>query len=67
MPGDPIATFDITVPANQRSAELDGWEFNVQHVFGDCGFGVAANYTIVDSRPELRQLQIAATSSRWWA
>ncbi len=49
LPEDPIAEFDITVPANQRSASLDGWEFNVQHVFGESGFGVSANYTIVDS------------------
>ncbi|KAF1717009.1 TonB-dependent receptor [Pseudoxanthomonas yeongjuensis] len=49
LPGDPIASFAITVPANQQSASLDGWEFNVQHVFGESGFGLAANYTIVDS------------------
>lgn len=49
QPGDPIAGFDITVPANQQSATLDGWEINVQHVFGESGFGLAANYTIVDS------------------
>ena len=49
QPGDPIATFLITVPANQRSASLDGWEFNIQHVFGETGFGLSANYTIVDS------------------
>ncbi|HKE96764.1 MAG TPA: TonB-dependent receptor, partial [Povalibacter sp.] len=48
-PGDPIATFLITVPANQKSAELDGWEFNVQHMFGDTGFGLSANYTLVNS------------------
>lgn len=47
--GDPIATFDLTVPANQRSATLDGWELNLQHIFGESGFGLAANYTIVDS------------------
>jgi TonB-dependent receptor len=49
LPGDPIATFNITVPANQRSASLDGWELNIQHLFGETGFGVAANYTLVDS------------------
>ncbi len=49
QPTDPIANFRITAPANQRSASLDGWEFNVQHMFGDSGFGVMANYTIVDS------------------
>ena len=49
LPGDPIATFDITVPANQKSAKLDGWELAVQHMFGDSGFGVYANVTLVDS------------------
>ncbi|HSM11920.1 MAG TPA: TonB-dependent receptor, partial [Lysobacter sp.] len=49
QPGDPIAQFRISAPANQRSASLDGWEFNVQHLFGQSGFGLAANYTIVDS------------------
>jgi TonB-dependent receptor len=49
QPGDPLAEFRISTPANQRSASLDGWEFNVQHLFGQSGFGVAANYTIVDS------------------
>jgi len=47
--GDPIATFDIQVPANQRSAKLDGWELALQHMFGNSGFGVSANVTLVDS------------------
>jgi TonB-dependent receptor len=49
QPGDPVANFLITTPANQKSASLDGWEFNIQHMFGDSGFGVSANYTMVDS------------------
>ena len=49
QPGDDIASFAITVPANQRSAELDGWEISLQHMFGQSGFGVAANVTLVDS------------------
>jgi TonB-dependent receptor len=49
QPGDPIANFRITAPANQRSETLDGLEFNVQHMFGTSGFGMAANYTIVSS------------------
>ena len=36
-------------PANTEDSTLDGWEFNLQYVFGDSGFGVATNYTIVDS------------------
>jgi len=49
QPTDPIANFRITAPANQRSATLDGWEFNLQHMFGESGYGMSANYTIVDS------------------
>jgi TonB-dependent receptor len=47
--GDALTVFDITVPSNQRDAEIDGWEIALQHLFGDSGFGVIANYTIVDS------------------
>jgi len=46
---DPVTVFDITVPANQRSATLDGWELALQHVFGDSGFGFSSNITFVDS------------------
>jgi len=49
QPSDPIATFRMSRPANMRSDELDGWEFNIQQMFGDSGFGVQANYTMVDS------------------
>jgi TonB-dependent receptor len=49
QPGDPLTPFRITVPANQRSATLDGWELAVQHMFWDTGFGVSANLTLVDS------------------
>ena len=49
LPGDPLAIFRVTVPVNRDSAQLDGWELNVQHMFGASGFGMSANYTIVDS------------------
>lgn len=49
QPGDALTIFDITVPSNQRDAEIDGWEIALQHLFGDSGFGVIANYTKVDS------------------
>jgi TonB-dependent receptor len=50
VPGqDPSAIFNITVPTAQRDVTIDGWEFAVQHMFGESGFGVTANYTIVDS------------------
>jgi len=47
--GDPVAVFGIQTTTNQRSDKLDGFEINLQHMFGDSGFGVSANYTKVDS------------------
>jgi len=52
QPGDPLANFKVNTPANTDNSTLDGWEIALQHVFGDSGFGIAANYTIVDS-PDL--------------
>jgi TonB-dependent receptor len=46
---DPVANFRITTQANQRSASLNGVELNVQHMLGNTGFGVAANYTLAKS------------------
>jgi TonB-dependent receptor len=46
---DPAAPFALSVPVNNASNELDGWELNVQHHFGDSGFGLIANYTLVNS------------------
>ena len=47
VPGDPITQFTITTPVNAHDASLHGFEFNVQNAFGNSGFGVAANYTLV--------------------
>jgi TonB-dependent receptor len=49
QPGDPIAPFEITSFANQQKASLDGVEVNLQHMFGNSGFGVFTNYTYVNS------------------
>jgi TonB-dependent receptor len=46
--GDPAMIFRTQIPVNNREANIDGWEIAVQHFFGETGFGVAANYTIVD-------------------
>ena len=55
--GDPVTNFRINTPVNNRSASLHGFEFNVQNAFGNSGFGVGANYTLVAIGPEVRQLQ----------
>ena len=49
QPGDPITNFAITTPVNAHNASLHGFEFNIQNAFGNTGFGVSANYTLVVS------------------
>jgi hypothetical protein len=50
-----------------RSDELDGWEFNIQQMFGDSGFGVQANYTMVDSGFKYDNTTLRLLSIRWWS
>ena len=50
VPGrDPSSPFSLTIPVNIQKATVDGWEFVIQHNFGDSGFGVIANATIVNA------------------
>ncbi|MYM21318.1 TonB-dependent receptor [Duganella sp. FT135W] len=49
LSSDPILMFNTTTYANQKSANVSGAEVNVQHMFGQSGFGVQANYTYVHS------------------
>ncbi len=44
---DPLITYKFRSPVNNREAKLYGAEFAGQYFFGDTGFGVQANYTIV--------------------
>ncbi|MES2673664.1 MAG: TonB-dependent receptor [Pseudomonadota bacterium] len=44
---DPLS-FTVTAPVNQKEASIDGFEFAVQHMFGESGFGGIINYTTVD-------------------
>ncbi len=46
-PDDPLYMFNVNRPINQRKARLHGWELGGQYFFGESGFGVLANYTIV--------------------
>ena len=47
-PEDPLYVFNVNVPFNQEEAKIDGWEIGGQYFFGESGFGVLANYTIVN-------------------
>ncbi|NYE59420.1 TonB-dependent receptor [Duganella sp. 1224] len=49
LPTDPLLNFQTTTYANQKSANVSGAEVNVQHMFGQSGFGIQANYTYVHS------------------
>jgi len=58
IPGeDPNTPVDVTETANSdRDVTIDGWEFAVQHTFGDTGFGVIANYTLVSSNTSFNDM-----------
>jgi len=45
---DPLATFTLSQPINNQTANIDGFEFAIQHFFGDTGFGIAASGTTVN-------------------
>jgi TonB-dependent receptor len=44
---DPLVNYRFSAPVNNREAKIYGAEFAGQHFFGDTGFGLQANYTIV--------------------
>ena len=48
LPEDPLLLLDANTPVNANDADISGWEFALQHFFGDSGFGVQVNMTIVD-------------------
>ena len=50
---DSIAEFTLSMPSNGQDTTVDGFELAVQHNFGDSGFGIMANMTLVDSDAEL--------------
>ncbi len=50
QPSDPLLVFKMgTFANNTRTSRLNGIELNAQHIFGNTGFGVSANFTKVRS------------------
>jgi TonB-dependent receptor len=43
--GNDNVIFKVRSPINEKAAKVYGWEFNLQHNFGESGFGMIANYT----------------------
>ncbi len=52
---DPAAVFSLSQPINNHTANIDGFEFNIQHFFGDTGFGIAASATTVNGDVRLNE------------
>lgn len=50
---DNLASFLIQVPTNGDDTQsYDGYEFTVQHLLGESGFGVVANFTVVNTESD---------------
>ena len=45
---DPLMVFRTATPVNNKQAHIYGAELAIQHFFGDTGFGIQANYTMVE-------------------
>jgi TonB-dependent receptor len=57
---DPLMMFTMSSPVNNHEAKIYGAEFAAQHFFGETGFGVMANYTIVRGDVHFNNLDITA-------
>ncbi len=49
LPEDDLFNFQVNQPFNSdQTANINGWEFAIQHRFWETGFGTILNYTIVN-------------------
>ena len=71
LPEDDLFNFQIAQPFNSdQTANINGWEFAVQHRLWNTGFGVQLNYTIVNGdakydnalNPNIGQFALAGLS-----
>lgn len=65
IPGeDPDVGVEVSTSFNSdREVTIDGLEANIQHTFWDTGFGVIANYTVVDENVGYDVLDIGAVQT----
>ncbi|HEU5134953.1 MAG TPA: TonB-dependent receptor [Steroidobacteraceae bacterium] len=67
---DPLFEFDLSQPANNQTAVIDGTELAWQHFFGESGFGFLLNATFVNgdveydlrARPDIQQFALEGLS-----
>jgi TonB-dependent receptor len=62
---DPLYQFATQRRVNQEDARIRGWEFGGQYFFGDSGFGVLANYTVVSG--DVKFNDVAAPGTQQFA
>lgn len=60
--GDPVVTFEISTTGNLNSESVQGLEASIQHMFGDTGFGVILNGTLVDGSVEYDIYDVSGTT-----
>ena len=57
---DPLV-ISVSVPINKKTAKVDGIEINLQHNFGDTGYGFIANATIANADIAFDALSLSPT------
>jgi TonB-dependent receptor len=63
LPTDPLLSFDITTPSNEKGDKVKGLELNAQHMIGKTGFGIAGNYTWVRTGLKFDNASLATQSA----
>ncbi len=63
VPGDPLLSFNVTTPSNEKGDNIKGLELNAQHMFGNTGFGVSGNYTWVTTGLKYDNASLATQSA----
>ena len=58
---DSVAVFKNTLPNNGEVATVDGVELGIQHTFGESGFGMMFNTTLVNSDADLDPADVTQT------
>ncbi len=62
LASDPAIDWIISSPQNLDEKSVDGFEVAFQHMFGDTGFGLAANATFVDGDNEFKKSEFGVQS-----
>src|SRR5258708_892338 len=63
QPGDPLVIWDVTAPTNANKTDIHGFEFSVQHMFWDTGFGMQANWSLPSGGAPWNSLAIGNQSA----